>query len=164
MPIDAAASVILQLRATAAGRNRLRRELPAAVHRMVSVGEWQHVAALCRRFPLGVAPVVANTDNWGGDAAAISLDALCDFAVAGVLGPATLEKAMPTAVAGRLTCAAGRQVLRVHLYAECLFQKAGGCNDLARVLCACPGIPKEMWALVAAAATAPTKKRQPPET
>jgi len=164
MPIDAANAVILQLRATANGRKRLRRELPAAVHRMVSVGEWQHVAALCRRFPLGVATVVENTDKWGGDAAAISLQALRDFAIAGVLGPATLEKAMPTAMAERFTCAAAQHVVRVQLYAECLLQKPGGRKDLVRVLCRCPGIPTDVWALVAAAATAPAKPARPRET
>ena len=154
VPVDAATAVVLRLRATPSGRNRLRRELPAAIHRMTSVGEWQHVAALCRRFPLGVAPVVANTDDWGGDAVVVPLQALHDFAVAGVLGVATAEKAIPTATSGRLTCTQAVQAYRVKLYHQCLLRSAPSRKTLARIITACIDLPAEVSDMIATAATA----------
>jgi hypothetical protein len=154
VPVDAAHGIILHLRATHAGRQRLQREMPAALHRMTATNEWETTAALCRRFPLCVATVVENTDKWGGDTAVVPLQALCDFAVAGVLGPATLKNALPTAFAGRLTCAQAAQAVRVHTYDECLLKKQGTSKHVTRILTACLPLPREIVKVIARLATA----------
>ena len=152
-PIDALGSTVASLRSTAAGRRRLRAEMPGAVHRLTAAGEWSTLGALCRRFPLSVAPAVVNTDDWGGESP-LDLEALAGFAMAGVLGAATYDRSWPTVLAARMTAGDAALAHRVRIYHKRLTGIMGGGRAVAAAVAAGTPLPFEIAVLVADGPTA----------
>jgi hypothetical protein len=147
-PIDALGSTVASLRSTPKGRRRLRAELPAAVHRLTAAGEWSTLAALCRRFPLSVAPAVVNTDDWGGESP-LGLEALAGLAMSGVLGLGTYDRSWPTAAAGRMTVGDAALAHRLRIYHKWLTGTVGGGQAVAAAIAAATPLPLEVADIVA---------------
>jgi hypothetical protein len=119
VPVDAAEIVVKSLRTTVAGRARLRREIPGLVHRLTAASEWSILADLCHTFPCTIAPEVGNTDDWE-PAGPLPLVTLAHMAMAGVLGPTTLERSWATALRQRLTARDAVLLHRLRLYRQWL--------------------------------------------
>jgi len=97
-------------------KKKIVRNAQLLCHRLAQCNEYSILSSLAEKYPITIGRHVANTDTWCGEHDVLEIDSLYNFAKAGVLGPKTLLRSLPSVMALRMTASISRKAFRLHRY------------------------------------------------